>query len=420
MLNAIRVLSMCWVVMGHSLVFQLTSPGFSNIGVIFPPNGWLSQWWFQVVPGAFFAVDTFFWMSGFLVGFTLLKYLRRDATAIGWGKIPSLYLLRWLRLTPVLGVVVLFYWQIFGMVSGGPLWGHSSDAEACGSYGWSTILYVNNLIPKATTEGKYCLGHTWYLQCDFQFFLLAPFLVLLYFRTSSRRLAPSLFLFFILTLASTLANIFLANHYHLEASPALTTSDEFSILYIKPWTRIQPYLIGVLTAILRDYQKYEQNGRWAKWRMSATQILLSWTIAFTIVALCVYSTVGLYATYPLAWPQWKNTTFLALSRLGFGIAMSLFVYVGLLGQGGLIQKLFSLHFWEPLSKLTYGAYLVHPILIYYVYNSEVKMDYVHMSGVVFRFVSFTVMAYAVSFSLFVCVEQPLAGVVGLLMGKKKK
>ena len=41
-------------------------------------------------------------------------------------------------------------------------------------------------------------------------------------------------------------------------------------------------------------------------------------------------------------------------------------------SGGLVQWLLELQVWAPLSKLTFGAYLLHPMVLDVVYFNRVQ------------------------------------------------
>ena len=77
-LNGVRVLSMCWVVLGHAFIFTIFTPSLNPESTEdLLKNFFLtivcdcSNLTFQV-PGGFFSVDSFFFLSGFLAAYLML------------------------------------------------------------------------------------------------------------------------------------------------------------------------------------------------------------------------------------------------------------------------------------------------------------------------------------------------------------
>ena len=68
-INGVRVLSFCWVLLGHAYVLPLIFPAYNIINL---KDAILSGWLFPVVPGGFFAVDVFFYMSSFLAMYMMM------------------------------------------------------------------------------------------------------------------------------------------------------------------------------------------------------------------------------------------------------------------------------------------------------------------------------------------------------------
>ncbi len=54
------------------MAFLVACVGISNYWVLMPPDGQLSQYPFQVMNGAYFGVETFFALSGFLGTLSIL------------------------------------------------------------------------------------------------------------------------------------------------------------------------------------------------------------------------------------------------------------------------------------------------------------------------------------------------------------
>jgi hypothetical protein len=117
-LNGVRGLSMGMVVIGHAL-FWMTLTGFVNPQDAYPPGGAMgSDWTFQFIFSAEFAVDSFFFLSGFLVTLSMLKRVLAGKSL----NILMLYIHRYLRLTPSYAFALFFYTYILPAVSSGPFW----------------------------------------------------------------------------------------------------------------------------------------------------------------------------------------------------------------------------------------------------------------------------------------------------------
>ena len=62
----------------------------------------------------------------------------------------------------------------------GPFW-YPVERERCSKSWWSNMLYINNFIH--LTDDETCMGWTWYLANDFQFYLfLQPILLVLLYK----------------------------------------------------------------------------------------------------------------------------------------------------------------------------------------------------------------------------------------------
>lgn len=88
-LNGMRVLSTLWVVIGHTWTYiSIYTHNANSV----KEDG--MSWWFQGIGNATVSVDTFFFMSGLLVCYLLLKELDRSKGKFNVG---LFYLHRYLR-----------------------------------------------------------------------------------------------------------------------------------------------------------------------------------------------------------------------------------------------------------------------------------------------------------------------------------
>jgi peptidoglycan/LPS O-acetylase OafA/YrhL len=77
------------------------------------------QFFFLIVPGGFFAVDSFFWLSGFLVAALMTGKLIKN----GMNKVPLIFFHRFYRLAPSILLLTGFTTCIYIFLSDGPMWG---------------------------------------------------------------------------------------------------------------------------------------------------------------------------------------------------------------------------------------------------------------------------------------------------------
>lgn len=147
-LNGVRVLSMLWIILGHTFMMPEGISGYMNPEDItvssFRTNPAEANVWFMVVMSAEAGVDTFFYLSGFLLSYLTLKELSRGA------KVNPLMAtaLRYLRLTPSLALAMLIYYKILAFLGNGPFAPQYQDSinRRCDGAWWTELAYTLNFM----------------------------------------------------------------------------------------------------------------------------------------------------------------------------------------------------------------------------------------------------------------------------------
>jgi peptidoglycan/LPS O-acetylase OafA/YrhL len=121
-------------------------------------------------------VDLFFALSGFLIMHLLVKDVKRRKSL----KIGLFLWRRWLRLTPAYAACI-----VLQIMTGTDALFHNS----CKTHWWSNMLFINNYpeqlgFKKNFLEIDNCLGQSWSIAVEFQFYLISPLVVLLTFHTT--------------------------------------------------------------------------------------------------------------------------------------------------------------------------------------------------------------------------------------------
>ncbi|CAG9323408.1 unnamed protein product [Blepharisma stoltei] len=375
-----RVLSIGWVILGHTLMNAMTLSILANPNKILD---FLSKPVAVIVLSGSFAVDTFFWISGFLVSYLLIIEIN-SPKKMNWLLI---YVHRYLRIVPVYLFVILFSWALQKHMGNGPLWWneyyYNND---CKKWWWTNILFINNLVPG--WKGSNCLGQSWYLSDDMQFFIITPPIIYLYHKYN-RYIGWGILTFFIGF--SIIISGVIAHHFTLNAVgfAGTTWGDYYDYYYVKPYCRIGVYALGILTGIVvysyRQYvhkqKHYDPIGVWIGKKLENKPIrffigLLGLALINIIIFVQYDSTKhpGPYMNFP-HWTHEQNEAYVAFSRFVFGLGLTLLFLPALLGHFTWMAGFLSLDIWTPLARLTFCCYLVQSDIIDMIYHAQTSAVY---------------------------------------------
>ncbi|GBN40924.1 Nose resistant to fluoxetine protein 6 [Araneus ventricosus] len=355
-LHGIRFLSMSWVILCHAY-----ATCFSAIRNPAEVTKFIDHWTFQIILNGFYSVDSFFLLSAFLVAHLFFKQCEKTN-----GKIPWLYFYihRYIRLTPVYMIVVAFYSTLNKYLGSGPIWPDSAanTDPNCDVSLWRNLLYISNFNP----DVQKCMAWTWYLANDMQFYIISPLFLVTLWRWA----------------------------------------EYFTKFYIKPYTRLDPYLIGIALAYLLFRRKQSNAGKLNLMTLSG-----GWAIASGVTFTCLF---GLYHQNP---STVASSFYNALNRTGFACGLAWVIFVCINDQGGVVNSILSWKLFIPLSRLTFCAYLLHPI-IEIVYFSTVRrlIEFSH-TILIIHYLGFLILSYAAAFVTSMLFESPVIRLERLIRNK---
>ncbi|RUS90314.1 hypothetical protein EGW08_001912, partial [Elysia chlorotica] len=81
------------------------------------------------------------------------------------------------------------------------------------------------------------------------------------------------------------------------------------------------------------------------------------------------------------------------------------------GYGGVVNSFLSWTAWVPLSRLTFGVYLCHPMVMYYFNNNRRTVLYFTYHFVMERFLATVLLSFAVSYILSLLIETPVRNII---------
>lgn len=144
----------------------------------------------------------------------------------------------------------------------------------------------------------------------------------------------------------------------------------FDKIYDKPWTRLGPYMVGMSVGWILfktnckiKFSKVKFFFAFRKWeflwlfKISQTQLVTGWSLSIGTILYLLY---GLYKT---ELSQIAAAAYSSLSHSAWAIALAWIVIACSTGHGGYLNRFLSATCLYPFSRVTYCAYLVHPIMI---------------------------------------------------------
>ncbi|XP_044728552.1 nose resistant to fluoxetine protein 6-like [Chrysoperla carnea] len=344
-------------------------------------------------------VDTFFMISGLLVTYCLLvQFQKKFLNPL------LLVFLRYIRLTPLYAVTLFYYATLFYKSGSGPQWDLMIRAERdyCRESWWTNMLYISNYVK----TDKMCMIHTWYLPCDMHYFIFAIFLVLLLHKNQK----AGLFAICITTIVSvvipfTITYIYEHEallHFYPEFLRDPRNNDVFSELYSKTHTRATSYLIGMIVGFILF-----------KTRKSTHKLSQLSTICYFCASIIMMG-IGMVSGYifyipGLPYNAFVAATYAAFHRLIWAVGNSVFILTLGFGKMPIVSRLLTSNVLLPVSKLTYGCYLVHMIFLISAVASNAQLSTLTFSYTAIRAVSFIIASFTTALVGYLLVEAPMRG-----------
>ena len=391
-LHGIRFLSLAWIILGHAYFMMFDRNQIVNANLL-AYKKYLEPMLFSTIFNQLTnAVDPFFVMSAFLVSVSYLKSLKRSEGKVSAKSIGILYLHRYWRLTPVYAAVMMIYTFLFPYVNRGPL-SKPDLFQECRDFWWSNFLYINNVI------GQGCMGWGWYLACDFQFYILSPLILIPLYKY--KKIGMTLVgLIFAMTIGTNLYTIY---GFHTG-----TLSYEYDN-YAMPYTRIGPYLQGLLLGYIFFKTEF-------KFKLSKVVIISGWIGAVTFTSLVVFLP---HFYCDGCWNLASEILFDSLHRNLFSLAVSWIIFACVSGYGSFINSFLSWNFFVPLSKLSYVAYLFHPILMKGVIYGSRNVYYISWWNLFYSSCANVMLSVIFSSVISLIFEVPMLGVEKVVLPSRK-
>jgi peptidoglycan/LPS O-acetylase OafA/YrhL len=428
--DGVRFLSTCWVVFGHVFYYCLVA-GIKNLSYI---GIFSKSVKICFIFSALYAVDVFFFMSGFMLCFGLHRLFNSQINKL---KIISMAIInRYIRLLPLYSFKILMMTYISAFLGNGPTFYKSEFLNsACQKYWWNNLLYLNNLL--TYDNGITCAGHSWYLANDMQFFILSLFITIIFNKMNVVRNM----IFVSIFVASSGYQIFetYTDNYRFNDlnHPSKGQVHFFDGYYNKPWNRICPYLLGIFFCELfiktevhlrchkdKNLPSSESNKKGPIERFN--RFLMSSNVAYALIfvfslILINYAFFISYFTNNYDIPEVWHALFLTFNKVIFVFGLGCIIHLTFLGKLVFIKEFLSFKIFSFFAKFTYGTYLIHFYILNIFFFSFNELLFFNFSDLVFMSIGVTLISIVLSFFLTILLESPVVNATKLLLyGDERK
>ncbi|GAB0090979.1 hypothetical protein DMENIID0001_057670 [Sergentomyia squamirostris] len=352
-LGGIRSIVCLWIIGFHIVYYGLH---YSESASLFLANS--QGFLYQVIWTAVIYVDVFFAISSFLLVYNILGNIELQNEIQGNDFTENFLLFtkyilhRYIRLTPAL-LAIIFQTEIVNQA----MQAYSSfdisenrDFQCTGTW-WYNLLYIQNFLDISSM----CGGWTWYLACDFQYFIV--FLLLLFIFIKSKSLGKLAFI--------TVTAIFIPlSFYSLHVNNFTFRFDamfaSLNQVYFTFWCRMNSYIAGAFMGYLM--RKIIKNDIEIKKKYVVT--------VWTCILILLPGSVTVF--YWKSLPVWVCSLIVSGGRITVGIGTGVAIILCHIGHGGWFNALFSYKIFQHTQKLSYTAYLLNPLVIFLLAGAKEK------------------------------------------------
>lgn len=386
-IHGIRLFSIFAIIFGHcGETMSDTWSGVVNLLIE------THKWTVVILAIPFTCVDTFFFFSGFLMCLATAKRNLNRPTIIFFALV-----LRHLRTNVPLFFVIMCIYLVPLMLSGPDLQSFMDKFyHEISEHWWNLLVQVRNFYK---LNHKTMLPHIWYISVDFQAFVIC----LLTFQLLKRWKKVAIAAFILMSIVSCgVAAWQIAGTdvppfviFPVESPEVLyKMANEY---YLLPFYHLVCYFCGCITFLILDDFK--------RLKLSKALEAAGWSFALGCCLCCLFIRLPWYRhSRPTTEVGTLLTAF--FDRILWSVFLSWITLAFATQRGGFVRDFFAWKPFVPLSRLSFGVYLIHlPFIEVFLHRSSERLQY-SMFNQCTLFFAVSVWSFLLGYLLFLVCEAP--------------
>lgn len=391
-LHGMRIFAIYSIVLGHSYSF------FDPLAVARIVNilHYADTLGFGFVLAGYWGVDVFFFISGFLMVYNIDKLSKTHLNRFCIWLVAIVR--RHLRTTPPVFFVIMCCFVVPVFASGPNLKALMEKIHTEFSNEWWQILLQVRNVGDRRQQGF--LGLLWFISVDFQLFMVAMPTVLILKRYYWGKIASFGVMGAVCSAVTVwqlhgtgyppfmmpiITDLSVANNYHYD-------------VYVWPFQHGICYFAGCIICLL--VQRYRDV------KISKLKQFSMWCLCATCGLTCLFIKYD-WCRGRNPTEEWVTLLVSVANGLCCAVFMSWLVFACAAGKGGLVSRFLSWRALVPLSRLSFGIYIIHVPLYYFFFAlARERTFYSHFTLVLLSLGIFVVSSM-LSFFVFVACEAPV-------------
>lgn len=252
-----------------------------------------------------------------------------------------------------------------------------------------------------------------------QFFVVLPVLVFCYLKNRMAGYALIVVLL-VMNIVTTFVLSHVGHHNILFFRDSAATTE----IYVRPYTRIGAYLIGVLYGLMYYEFKTESTQQmnaigyrvFKNIQNNQTLRLILYVLGGSIMVGLVFTPYSEMKNLPSkTWSQIPTDFYLCVNRILFTIGMAMLLCGPIVGKGSIFRYTLGSSVFAPWAKLTFMAYLVHIQVLCFFYTQQYQGVYLTKRFIAYTFFAAFIVTYLVTIPLTLLLESPVLQLERLIL-----